>query len=53
MKKNLDYLGMFIHILLFLGKNSCSLAAKLQKIATNWRFPVCTELSKMTHYSIR
>jgi len=28
-KKNLDYLGVFIHILLVLGKNPCSLAAKL------------------------
>jgi len=28
-KKNLDYLGVFLDILLVLGKNSCSLAAKL------------------------
>jgi len=28
-KKNLDYLGAFIEILLVLGKNPCSLAAKL------------------------
>jgi len=28
-KKNLDYLGVFIYILLVLGKNPSSLAAKL------------------------
>jgi len=28
-KKNLDYLGVSIHILLVLGKSPCSLAANL------------------------
>jgi len=28
-KKNLDYLGLFIDILLVVGKNPCSLVAKL------------------------
>jgi len=48
----LDYLGVFIDILLVLGKNPCSLAAKLCKVVKNWRFPVCTKLSKMTQLYI-
>jgi len=35
-------------MLLVLSKNPYTLSAKLGKIAKNWRFRVCTKLSKMT-----
>jgi len=47
-KKNFDYLGVFIGVLLVLANKTCSLPAKLWKRAKNWRYPVCTKLSKMT-----